>query len=165
VSSAVAVYGGTFDPVTLGHVEVARRAAAIFARLIVCVSSSGRATHFDVDERVRLWRPHADAVGASVEPFDGLLVEHAMRRGARVLVRGVRSPRDLEVETTMAFANAALAPTLETVFLPPTAATALVSSSLVREIASLGGDVGAWVPPNVADALRRRPPSRPRAGS
>ena len=111
----------------------------------------------DVTERVAMLREAAAHLAtASVEPFAGLLVKRAEALGARVLVRGVRNGRDWDVELPMAFANQGLAPGLETVFLAPSAATALVSSSLVREVALLGGDVSRWVPPTVARALARR---------
>jgi pantetheine-phosphate adenylyltransferase len=161
VSLPTAIYAGTFDPPTFGHLDVLRRAAALFPRLVVLVSRGGRRTHFTAEERVGFLRPLLEGLRqVSVEVFDGLLVEAARRHGAGVLVRGIRGARDFDYEMQMAFANAALAPGLETVFLAPSPATAGISSTLVREVASLGGDVGAWVPPAVAAALKARPPAK-----
>ena len=157
MSDLLAVYGGTFDPVHLGHLDLLERAASLFPRVVVCVAAEGRSTLFPVTERVAMLREAAAHLATvSVEPFAGLLVKRAEALGARVLVRGVRNGRDWDVELPMAFANQGLAPGLETVFLAPSAATALVSSSLVREVALLGGDVSRWVPPTVARALARR---------
>jgi pantetheine-phosphate adenylyltransferase len=162
MSLPVAVYAGTFDPVTNGHLDVVRRASRLFGKVVVLVSRSGRGTHFDAAERVALWKPLlASLPGVSVEAFDGLVVEAARRHGARVLVRGIRGARDFDVEAQMAAANARLAPEIETVFLAPAPEHAAISATLVREVAGLGGDVSAWVPPSVAAALRARPPARP----
>jgi pantetheine-phosphate adenylyltransferase len=152
--SRTAVFAGTFDPVTSGHLDVVRRAATLFDELIVCVAREGRATLFPVEERVRLLETSiADRGRIRVEAFSGLLVAQARRLGARVLVRGVRGPQDLESELQMAYANRSLAPEIDTVFLVPSPGNALVSSTLVREVARLGGDVSAWVPPAVAEAI------------
>jgi pantetheine-phosphate adenylyltransferase len=162
MNRATAVYGGTFDPVTLGHLDLLRRASALFGRVVVCVSAEGRATLFTGEERAALLREAAKDLGnVSVTLFRGLLVEEARRQGAGVLLRGVRGAKDLEAELPMAFANRALAPGLETVFLTPAPAFALVSSSLVREVVALGGDVSAWVPPVVAAAVARRRAAKP----
>lgn len=152
-----AVFAGTFDPVTNGHLDVVRRAAALFDRLIVAVSTGGKSTWFSVEERVALVRPLLDGVpGASVEAFDGLLVECARARGACALVRGVRTYQDWEYEWRMVQMNRHLAPEIETVFLAPSPENAFVSSSLIREVAALGADLSRFVPPSVAEALRRR---------
>lgn len=161
MSQRCAVFAGTFDPVTLGHVDLIRRGARAFDRLVVCVSAEGRSTLFPVDERVAFVREACrDLPNVAVTAFRGLLVEEARRHGAGVLLRGVRGPKDLEGELPMAFANRSLAPELETLFLSPGPGLTLVSSSLVREVAALGGDASAWVPPVVAEALRRRTASR-----
>lgn len=157
MSGGTAAYGGTFDPVTLGHLDLVRRAARLFARVVVCVSAEGRPTLFPGEQRAAFVREAVKDLGnVDVVLFRGLLVEEARRQGATVLLRGVRGPKDLEAELPMAFANRALAPGLETVFLAPAPGLALVSSSLVREVVALGGDVSAWVPPGVASVLRSR---------
>jgi pantetheine-phosphate adenylyltransferase len=157
MNETVAVFAGTFDPLTLGHLDLVRRGAALFARLVVCVSAEGRATLFSAEERRALVAEAVAGVpGVSVSLFRGLLVDEARRHGARVLLRGVRGGKDLEAELPMAFANRALEPRLDTVFLTPAPAYALVSSSLVREVNALGGDPSAWVPPHVARALAAR---------
>lgn len=162
MSDLVGLFGGTFDPPTFGHLDLVRRGARLCDRLVVAVAPSGATTHFSREERVALFAALVpDLPSVVVEPFDGLLVEHARRRGARLLLRGVRGVRDWEYEREMAFANRALAPGVETVFLVPSAEVALVSSSLVREVAALGGEVSAWVAPAVAAALRARPPALP----
>jgi pantetheine-phosphate adenylyltransferase len=161
MSPTVALFAGTFDPLTLGHLDLIRRGAALFPRLVVCVSAEGRSTLFGPEER-RAFVVEAVAGLAHVEVtlFRGLLVTEARRLGARVLLRGVRGGKDLEAELPMAFANRTLEPALDTLFLTPAPAYALVSSSLVREVNGLGGDPSPWVPPHVARALearRRRP--------
>jgi len=162
MSEHVAVFPGTFDPVTHGHLDLIRRGSAIFDALIVAVSDGSGRSHFPHDERVGMLAalvvPYANV---SVQPFDGLLVEFAQRVGATVLLRGVRGVRDYEYELEMAWANRGLAPEVETVFLAPSPQVALVSSSLVREVEALGGDVSAWVPPAVVAALEKRPPAGP----
>lgn len=155
MTDRIALYPGTFDPVTLGHLDLIRRGARLFDRLIVCVTADGDATLLPQDQRVGLIHPLVeDLDNVEVEAFSGLLVEHARQRGARAVLRGVRTVRDFEYELEMAFANRELEASLETLFLAPSAATALVSSTIVREVASLGGDVTQWVPAGVADALR-----------
>jgi pantetheine-phosphate adenylyltransferase len=154
VSGIRAVYGGTFDPVTNGHLDMIRRGAALLGGLRVCVSRRGRETLFSADERVDLLRRATAGIpGVEVEPFEGLLAEHARRRGARLLLRAIRGPGDYEYEMQMTFANRGLAPGIETVFLVPSVETGLISSTLVREVHGLGGDVSAWVPEVVVAAL------------
>jgi pantetheine-phosphate adenylyltransferase len=157
MSPTVAVFAGTFDPLTLGHLDLIQRGARLFPRLVVCVSAEGRTTLFSAEER-RAFVQQA-VVGlehVEVVSFRGLLVEEARRHGARVLLRGVRGGKDLDAELPMAFANRQLDPGLDTLFLTPTPAYAQVSSSLVREVAALGGDASPWVPSAVAAALRKR---------
>lgn len=155
MSERVALFPGTFDPVTLGHLDLIRRGAGLFDRLIVCVTVDGSSTWLPQARRVQLIEAEIEGLaGVEVEAFEGLLVDHAKRRGASALLRGVRTVRDFEYELEMAFANRTLAPAVETLFLAPSPETALVSSSLVREVASLGGDVSAWVSPAVARVLR-----------
>jgi pantetheine-phosphate adenylyltransferase len=150
----IALFAGTFDPVTNGHVDLVRRASKLFDRVVVSVSARGRQTLFSTDERVALCRAAlGDIEGVVVEPFDGLVVEQARRHGATAMVRGIRSFQDWDYEMQMAYANRGLNPELDTLFLPPAAGMTSVSSSLVREVAALGGDVRGWVPAAVAAAI------------
>ena len=156
----IAVVPGSFDPVTLGHVDVVGRAAHLFVEVHVLVVHNPAKTAFlDVDERVRLLEEslREAAVPASVlvdRWSDGLLVDYCTRVGASALVKGVRSQVDLAYETPMAYVNRGLAG-VETVFLLPDPAHAHVSSSLVRQVAALGGDVSPYVPAAVARRLVR----------
>jgi pantetheine-phosphate adenylyltransferase len=155
MSDVTALFPGSFDPLTLGHLDIVRRAARLFPRVVVAVARRGKAARFSVEERVAfVEQAVADLPGVSVAAFDGLVVEAARRHGARALVRGVRGFQDWDFEMQMAFANREMHPELDTVFLPPSPGMTNVSSSLVREVAALGGDVSAWVPPHVAAALR-----------
>jgi pantetheine-phosphate adenylyltransferase len=157
MSDVTAVFAGTFDPVTHGHLDIVRRAARLFDRVVVSIARTGRDTLFTADERAALLRETLGSVdGVSVELFDGLLVEEARRHGARVLIRGSRSARDWDYEMEMALANRGLAPEIDTLFLPPSAGLGQVSSSLVREVARLGGDVSPWVPAAVIAALEAK---------
>ncbi len=159
MSAPSAIFAGTFDPVTNGHIDIVRRAAAVFARVVVSVSRGGRSTIFDVDERVAFFRRAIEGVeNVSIEPFEGLVIAQARKHDARVLLRGIREVGDWDYEMQMAFANRDMAPEVETVFLAPSSGLARVSASLVREVASLGGDVSSWVPAHVAQALRAKFP-------
>ncbi|MDD2520033.1 MAG: pantetheine-phosphate adenylyltransferase [Kiritimatiellae bacterium] len=153
-----AIYAGTFDPVTCGHVDVAERAAHVFGRLTVAVAEDPAKTLlFPVEERMALAREslaHLDNV--EVTSFSGLLVDWARARGVHTLIRGLRAFSDFEYEFQMALTNRKLAPDIETLFLMPNEDFSYVSSSMVREIASLGGEAEKFVPAAVAEALRRR---------
>jgi pantetheine-phosphate adenylyltransferase len=153
-----ALFPGTFDPVTLGHVDLVRRAAALFDEVVVAPAAHHDKRHvFSVDERVALLREATEGIpGVSVEPLAGLLVDGAARLGARTVVRGIRNATDLEYERQMAHTNRAMAPWLDTVLLLSSPEHAHVSSTLVRQIARLGGDVRLFVPPHVAEALRMK---------
>ncbi|MHC4959950.1 MAG: pantetheine-phosphate adenylyltransferase [Planctomycetota bacterium] len=153
---ATAVYAGTFDPVTNGHLDILRRAAALFDEVVVGVGARiDKRTLLDAETRVRvLAEAVADLANVSAEPFDGLVVDFAERHGASVLVRGVRNSADFDYEQQMAVTNAQLLPGIETVLLVADPAVAFVSSTLVREILKAGGDVTAFVPPVAAVALR-----------
>ncbi len=150
---AVAVYPGTFDPVHNGHVDVIRRARALFDRVVVGVArESQKQPLFTLEERVQLLRASvAELDGVEVEGFEGLTVEFARRRGAVAIVKGLRSG-DLEYELRMAHINRRLAPSVETVFLPTSPEYGFVSSTLIKEVARLGGSVEGLVP----DPVRRR---------
>ena len=139
----IALYPGTFDPVTLGHQDLINRAARIFGTLFVGVArlTSGKQPMFTVEERVELLRGETKHLrNVQVLDFHGLLVHHARHCGATVLVRGIRAFSDFETEFQMALMNRKMAPDLETLFLMPKEEYSYVSSSLVREVARLGGD-------------------------
>ena len=151
----VAVYPGTFDPVTFGHLDLVERGRKHVDRLIIAIlRNEDKQTLFTVEERTAFLR---DAVAplknVLVDDFDGLLVDYAKRTGATLILRGLRAVSDFEYELQMAMMNRRLAPDLETAFLMPNEAFSYVSSRLVREVARLGGDVQGLVPPTVARAL------------
>jgi len=160
----LAIYPGTFDPVTLGHLDIVRRGAAIFGRLLVAVGARvDKKTLFTAQERVALLREAVAATeGVEVEAFEGLVVDFARARGATLLLRGVRNGGDFDYEARMAVTNARLAPGLETLLLVAEPETAFLSSTLIREVTGAGGDLDAFVPPCVSRALKekRRRPSR-----
>jgi pantetheine-phosphate adenylyltransferase len=158
----VAVYPGSFDPVTFGHIDVLRRAAEVFDRVVIAVLENPRkAPLLDAARRIELLRtvvaseaaPIADRV--EVAGFDGLTVEFCRTRGAHFLVRGLRAVSDFEAEMLLAHNNRKLAPEIDSVFFMTSLEYGYVSSSLVREIAQFGGDVSGLVPAAVTDALRR----------
>ncbi|MFI5227615.1 MAG: pantetheine-phosphate adenylyltransferase [Gemmatimonadales bacterium] len=154
----IAIYAGTFDPITRGHEDLIFRSLEFVDRLVVAVAiNASKQPLFSVEERVRLVRA---ATGSSdrveVKSFDGLLVEFAASEQARLLIRGLRAVSDFEYEYQMALMNRHLSPRLETVFMVPSLETTYISASLVREIARFGGDVSSLVHPTVATALRDR---------
>lgn len=154
----LAIYAGSFDPPTNGHLDVVERAAALFPNVVVAIGRHPTRTPlFDVSERIALLlEVCAGFPNIEIDAFDGLLVEYAKRRGARVLVRGLRAQTDFEYELQIAHANADLAPELDTVFLPTRTRYGFVSASLVREIARYRGDVSRYVPPAVCAALEEK---------
>ena len=153
-----AVYAGTFDPITFGHLDVAARAAHVFDRLTLAVAEDPRKTlMFSTAERMELARGSVgDQSNVEVVPFSGLLVNWARAHGIHTLIRGLRAFSDFEYEFQMALTNRKLAPDIETLFLMPNEDFSYVSSSMVREIAALGGGVDQFVPPAVAAALKRK---------
>ncbi|MGD9874706.1 MAG: pantetheine-phosphate adenylyltransferase [Kiritimatiellia bacterium] len=153
--SSKAIYAGTFDPLTLGHLDLIGRAAGIFDRLILAVAGSTRKeTLFTLDERVAMAQESvARFKNVTVESFNGLLVDYARSRQVHVVVRGLRAFSDFEFEFQMALMNRSMAPDVETMFLMPKQDYSYVSSSSVREVAELGGDVTVFVPPAVKRAL------------
>jgi pantetheine-phosphate adenylyltransferase len=157
-----ALYPGTFDPVTNGHTDLVERASRRFDRIIVAVAeSTGKQPFFPVRERIQLAETAlADLSNVSVKGFDGLTAKFAEDHGAAVILRGLRAVSDFEYEFQLASMNRKLAPNVETMFLTPDEGYAYISSSLVREIAMLGGDVSQFVHPAVAAALTRRLRSR-----
>lgn len=151
------LFAGSFDPVTLGHLDLVERALRLAPRVVVGVAlHADKKTLFSIEERVELLRRStARLTGVEVERIDGLVVDAARRLGIRVLVRGVRGGADFDFEVAMARTNAELAEGLETILLAPAPRFAHVSSTLVRQIALAGGDASPFVPPAVADALLR----------
>ncbi len=153
-----AIYAGSFDPVTNGHLDVLARAAHVFDEVLVAVAhNSEKQGLFTPDERVTLLRAAvAGLKNVRVTHFSGLLVEFAKREQACAIIRGLRAVSDFELEFQMALMNRRLAPALETLFLMPKEEYSYVSSRLVKEVAGLGGDVAAFVPAPVASALRAK---------
>ena len=156
--SVKAIYPGTFDPPTNGHVDLIQRGAKLFAHLTVAVlNNPGKDPLFTVAERVEMLQ---EAIGAldnvSVATFDGLTVEFARHEGASAILRGIRAISDYEYEFQMALMNRRLAPEIETVFLQPAGRYSFVSSRMIKEVFSFGGDVTGLLPPNVLKRLRGR---------
>ncbi|MFP6659068.1 MAG: pantetheine-phosphate adenylyltransferase [Pirellulales bacterium] len=156
----IAVYTGSFDPVTLGHLNVIQRCSRLVDRLVVGIGVNlDKQSLFTVDERVQQVREATGKLdNIEVRTFDGLAVDFVRQAGARVMVRGVRSLSDMEAEFTMSLANRQLDPDIETVFLMASEEYSHVSSSLIRQIATLAGrdELLHFVPSNVADDLRRK---------
>lgn len=154
----VAVYPGTFDPITNGHIDLASRAAPLFDRLVVAVAdSSSKGPAFDIDQRIELARAALAGVpNIEVRGFASLLADFVEEIGAGVILRGLRAVSDFEYEFQLASMNRHLIPAAETLFLTPAEQYSFISSSLVREIARLGGDVSGFVHPAVQKALRQR---------
>lgn len=158
MSARIAVYPGTFDPITNGHKDLVERASTLFDHLIVAIArSEAKKPFFNIDERVALAKQalvHLDNV--EVMSFDILLADFARKVNARVLIRGLRAVSDFEYEFQLASMNRHLVEDVETVFLTPAEEFSFISSSLIKEIAGLGGDVGPFVPAPVLAALRAR---------
>jgi len=156
LSRSIAVYPGTFDPITNGHLDILNRALALFDKVIVTIAVNQRkGPVFTVEERIEFIReamPHADG-RLEFAAFDGLLVDFCRDNGATVIVRGLRALADFEYEFQFAHMNRRLAPGVDTVFFMTDERNHYVSSSLVKEVASLGGDINGLVPPAVVTAL------------
>ena len=151
---ATAIYPGTFDPVTNGHLDILHRACHIFEKVTVGVAPNEmKHPLFSVEERIELIRMNLERDNIEVIEFDGLVVDFARKVGATALIRGLRAVSDFEFEFQMALTNRKLAPEIETLFLTPAENLSFISSSLVREISSLGGNVTPFVPAVVNDAL------------
>lgn len=158
VTGRLALCPGSFDPLTLGHVEMVQRARTLFDNVIVAIlRNPSKQSLFTVEERVEIAREvFADDAGVEVDAFAGLLVEYAALRGACAVVRGVRGVTDFEYEWPMVQMNRELAPGVETVLLVPSPRVSAISSTLVKEIASMGGDVSAFLPPSVFARVSHR---------
>ncbi len=154
----LAVYPATFDPFTNGHLDIAERAAQLFDELVVAVyATPTKNAIFDAHERMELVRESLkNHANVRVEPFEGLLVEYMRHIGARVVVRGLRTVSDFEYEFQMAHMNRELWHECEVVCLITSKSQSFISASLIREIASLGADLGPFVPPHVAAALKKK---------
>lgn len=155
----VAIYPGTFDPITNGHVDLIKRAAFIYPKVIVLVAADTRKKcMFSMEERVRLVREGIQDLcpNVQVEPFQGLLVEIVKKHGAKIILRGLRAVSDFEYESQMALMNRRLEKGIETFFMISSEEYAYLSSSFVKEIASLGGNVSTLVPSAVDKELRKR---------
>lgn len=157
-TAQLALYAGSFDPPTYGHLDLVERASKLFPKVVVALGyHPTRKPLFTVEERIALLqetcKPFANI---EVAWFEGLLVDYGKRIGARVIVRGLRAGTDFEYELQIAHANADLVPEIDTVFLPTRTNYGFISASLVREIAMHGGDISRYAPPVVCDALRRK---------
>jgi pantetheine-phosphate adenylyltransferase len=154
----LAVYAGSFDPVTLGHLDLIERASALFSDVIVAMGvHPTRKPLFSIDERLSLVASVSSHLpNVRVDAFDGLLIDYCRQQKARVIVRGLRAATDFEYELQIAHANADLCPEVDTIFLPTRTKHGFVSASLVREIASHGGDVSRYAPQAVCAALKAK---------
>ena len=154
----IAVYPGTFDPITLGHVDIVSRASPLFDTVILAVAAStSKNTIFSIDERVELSREVLKHISnVEVQKFGGLMVDFAREKKASVVLRGLRAVSDFEYEFQLAGMNRKLMPEVDTIFMPTSERYTYISSSLVREIAVYGGDVSDFVDPKVCEALKSR---------
>jgi len=152
-----AIYAGSFDPITYGHLDLIRRAAKTFPRLIVAVAENmEKVPCFTLPQRIKMIREAvASLPGVEVESFSGLLIDYAARKKVAVVIRGLRAISDFEYEFQMVLTNRKLSPSLETIFLMPGESYTYISSRMVKEIHFLGGDISAFVPPGVVAALRK----------
>ena len=154
----IAVYPGTFDPITNGHLDVIKRALKIFDRLIVLVAHHPeKNTLFSVEERLEMIKEVLKNMkNVEVDAYDGLLVDYVKKKNAIAIIRGMRAVSDFEFEFQMALMNRHLYPDIEILFLFPDERYTYLSSSLIKEVISLGGDVSSFVPPSVLERLRRK---------
>jgi pantetheine-phosphate adenylyltransferase len=165
---SIAIYPGSFDPITYGHLDVAFRAAQIFENLVLAVyrGSDKPNAMFTVEERIDLAKTAVSGCpNITVDSFSGLTVDYARASGAQVIVRGLRAVSDFEYEFKLAHMNDHLAPDIEVVCLMTSSRHSFISSSLIREVATLGGDVNGLVPDHVRDALRAKMAERSAAGA
>ncbi|MBI2104949.1 MAG: pantetheine-phosphate adenylyltransferase [Candidatus Omnitrophica bacterium] len=153
-----AIYPGTFDPVTYGHIDLIRRARTIFDEVIVAVAHNpGKGPLFTVEERMQFLRHATRSMrGVVIDHFDSLVVDYVRRKRARVMVRGLRMLSDFEYEFQMALTNRKLSADVETIFMMPSESYAYISARLLKEAGAFGADLSAFVPPFVVQALRRK---------
>ena len=154
----IAVYPGTFDPVTYGHIDLIKRATKIFDKVIVAVADNpSKGTLFSVEERVSMLKDAVKGMkSVVVDDFDGLVVDYVKRSGANVMIRGLRMLSDFEYEFQMALTNRKLNGDIETIFMMPHEEYSYISSKLIKEAASLGADVGKFIPRKAVAALKAR---------
>ncbi len=159
MTARIGVYPGTFDPITLGHMDIIRRGAKLVDRLVIGVTTNpSKSPMFSLDERMAMVRREVDGVPGEIKvvAFDSLLMDFAEREGAKVIVRGLRAVADFEYEYQMAGMNQQINPRVETVFLMADVALQPIASRLVKEIALFGGDITKFVPPAVRDEVAAR---------
>lgn len=151
----IAIYPGTFDPITNGHVDIVKRASALFDALIVAVAKSAeKKPQFSFEERLAMCEEvFLNSNHISVESFDGLLVDFAKKKNAKIILRGLRGTADLDFEFQLSGMNHTLSPECETLFIRASDTTSSISSTIIREIAAMGGDISLFVPPAVAKKL------------
>jgi pantetheine-phosphate adenylyltransferase len=156
--SRCAIYPGSFDPVTYGHIDLIKRAAHVFDEVIVAIAqNTQKSTLFSIQERVAMVKEAtAGIANVHVESFKGLIIDFAQKKNVHVLIRGVRMVSDFEYELQMALTNRRLRETIETVFLMPSEGFSFLSSTLIKEVVSFGGDVASFVPKHVAKKLKEK---------
>jgi pantetheine-phosphate adenylyltransferase len=164
----IAIYPGTFDPITFGHLDIIKRAADIFDHLIIATAKDNyKNPLFTLDERVELIREEIKSLGAtnkiSVEKFEGLLVKYAREKKSKAIVRGLRAVSDFEYEFQMFGMNSKLDPEIQTIFFPASETNHFIASKLVKEVARLGGDISKFVSPQVAKKLHEKLKNHPNA--
>ena len=154
----VAVYPGSFDPITYGHLDVVRRSSLMFDRLVIAVlNNSGKNPLFSVDERVKMIEEVTkEFPNVEVDSFDGLLVDYVRTKQAQVIVRGLRAVTDFEYELQMAQTNRVLAPDIDTVFLTTSLEYAYLSSTIMKEVAKFNGDLSKFAPPEIIEAVKAK---------
>jgi len=157
-SSRIAIYPGSFDPITNGHLDLIQRGSRLFDRLIVSIlRNESKEPLFSAEERIAMLREVAEPyLNVEVDSFDGLLVDHAAHRSATAILRGIRAISDYEYELQMALMNRRLRPEIETVFMMSNEAYSFISSRMVKEVFSLGGNISGLVPPPVEARMRGR---------
>jgi pantetheine-phosphate adenylyltransferase len=154
----IAVYPGTFDPVTYGHIDIIKRAAKIYGKIVVAVAhNEDKNPLFSVEERVFMLKDSIKGIrNVVVDDFDGLVVDYVRRKGARVMIRGLRMISDFEYEFQMALTNRKLAEDIETIFMMPNESYSYISSKLIKEAANLGADVKNFIPKKVQALLKKK---------